>query len=195
MEEVMKPIVLCGVSFLLCLTMISCEDSSAEQGATQSATKSQDEVAVGIEDTLVGKRLLDTTMTTLPAKDTGKVLPPRLVKTEAQEKKGSTHLPKEPKEPRRFYVMYQRTFDSLMSTEGAVARLHPEDRALYDRKSRSGKLRLPKLDPVTHRPLPFPYSYPDVYGADIRRLDSIKAAEAQKSHPPQGKDSIPKPQR
>lgn len=79
---------------------------------------------------------------------------------------------------RKFQKMTIRIVDSLSVTPGAITRLHPEDKALFDRFFSSGKQLTPVWDPKTGKTLPFPYAFPTRYAADIRRLDSIKAADS-----------------
>lgn len=79
---------------------------------------------------------------------------------------------------RKFFRMTIRIVDSLSVTPGAIARLHPEDKVLFDRFFSSGKQLSPIWDYKTGKTLPFPYAFPARYGADIRRLDSIKAADS-----------------
>jgi hypothetical protein len=69
-----------------------------------------------------------------------------------------------------------RLIDSIATIPSGWKRLHPEDQAIFKGIRSRGKILLPILD-KTGKPLPFPYAYPSRYGADIRRLDSLKKAQ------------------
>ncbi len=175
----MKPIVLFGASTLLSLFLIGCEGTSAGHAHEKSAEPRPIELISQNPDPPIGSTKVDTAVASTSNFGSNKLVPIDLSPNERKTKQ-SKDASSTSKEPRRFYNMPPRTVDSLVATFGAVARLHPEDRALFDRAYSTGKEPNPVLDPKTQRTLPFPYAFPDRYAADIRRLDSIKAADSLK---------------
>jgi hypothetical protein len=177
-----KPIGLSSASMWLCLSLCSCSEKVANQPSFNPNSGLVDSTG-GTQDSLIPTTSIDTPVAVRVRKDPSKVLP-----TRPQVTTQNRILPQ--KDPRKFTRMTERIADSLRATPGAVLRLHPEDYVIFREHTLARKLLSPQKNPQTGEYLSFPYAYPLRYGADIRRLDSIKTAQTIKSIPAASPDTL-----